>query len=154
MHSLELQTAVQPIEPDGALHIHCGAELALGERLCGAEVGGRHAPVGEGDLDVQEHGDAVGDQDERDAYRPAGEGAPNEAIPEEEPVRQHCHDFDRTRPARGAEVGGAWRDEVAPGEEVEVEAGEGHDGVVGVLLDADCDLGDGVPDEFEAAVVG
>ena len=87
MHSLELQTAVQPIEPNGALHIHCGAELALGERLCGAEVGGRHAPVGEGDLDVQEHGDAVGDQDERHAYRPGGEGTPDEAVAEEEPVR-------------------------------------------------------------------
>jgi len=81
--------------------------------------------VGEGDLDVQEHGDAVGDQDEGDSDGPGGESAPDEAVAEEEPVGEHCEDFYWTRPACGAEVGGARGDQVAPGEEVEVEAGEG-----------------------------
>ena len=40
-----------------------------------------------------------------------------------------------------------------PGEEVEVEARKGHDGIVGVLLEAHGDFGEGVPREDETAVV-
>ena len=57
MHGLELQAAVDEVEPGGAIDVHGGAQLALGEGLGVAEVGGGHAPVGEGNLDVQGHGD-------------------------------------------------------------------------------------------------
>ena len=40
MHSLELQAAVNEIQPFGAVDVHGGAELALGEGFCVAEVGG------------------------------------------------------------------------------------------------------------------
>ena len=60
MHSLELQAAVDEVEPCGARHVHGGAELALREGFGVAEVGGRHGPVREGDLDVQGHGYDVG----------------------------------------------------------------------------------------------
>jgi len=152
MHGLKLQPAVQPVEPSGTVDVHCGAELALGKGLCGAEVGGRHAPVGEGDLDVQEHGDAVGYEDESYSRGPGREGEPDEAVAEEEPVGEHCEDFDWARPACGAKVGGAGGDEMAPGEEVEIEAGDGHDGVVDVCLVGDEDVAGGVPDEGEVVV--
>lgn len=41
-----------------------------------------------------------------------------------------------------------------PGEEVEVEAGDAHDGVVGVFLIGDEEVGGFVPGEDEAVVVG
>ena len=40
-----------------------------------------------------------------------------------------------------------------PGKEIEVEARDGHDGIVGVLLEADGELGECVPGEDETAVV-
>lgn len=72
VNSLELQTAVDPIQPRGAVDVHGCAHLALGEGFGGTEVGGRHAPVGQGDLHVQDHGDQVRDEDEADADGPAG----------------------------------------------------------------------------------
>lgn len=41
-----------------------------------------------------------------------------------------------------------------PAEKVEVETSQGHDGVVGVLLNWKCKLGDAVVEELEAVVVG
>jgi hypothetical protein len=43
---------------------------------------------------------------------------------------------------------------VEPGEEVEIEAGDAHDGVVGVLLEGDEDLRGLVPDVGEVVVGG
>lgn len=41
-----------------------------------------------------------------------------------------------------------------PGEEVEVEAGDAHDRVVGVFLVGNENVGGGIPGEDEAVVVG
>ena len=57
VHGLELQAAVDEVEPLRAGDVHRCAELALRERLAGAEIRGAGAPVGEGDLHVQGHGD-------------------------------------------------------------------------------------------------
>ncbi len=59
MHGLELQATVNEVEPGRAGDIHGGAELLLREGFGIAEVGSRHCEVGEGDLDVQRHGDDV-----------------------------------------------------------------------------------------------
>jgi hypothetical protein len=67
VHGLELEAAVYEVELSGAVDVHGGAELLLGERLGGAEVRGGHAEVGERDLNVQRHGDDVRDQHEGDA---------------------------------------------------------------------------------------
>ena len=67
VHGLELQTAVDEVEPGGAVDVHGGAELALGERLGVAQVRGGGGPVGEGDLDVEREGEDVADEDEGDA---------------------------------------------------------------------------------------
>ena len=57
VHGLELQAAVDEVEPLRAGDVHGGAELTLSERLARAEIRGAGAPVGEGDLHVQGHGD-------------------------------------------------------------------------------------------------
>ena len=57
VHGLELQAAVDEVEPLRAGDVHSCAKLALREGLAGAEVGGAGAPVGKGDLHVQRHGD-------------------------------------------------------------------------------------------------
>lgn len=72
VHGLELETAVDKVQPGGAVDIHGGAQLLLGEGLGGAEVGGRHAPVGECNLDMKRHGDDVGNKDEGYAEGPGG----------------------------------------------------------------------------------
>lgn len=72
MHGLELQTTVQEIQPGRAIDIHGSTELALRERLSGAEISGRHAPVRQGDLHVQEHGGDVGEENKGDADWPGG----------------------------------------------------------------------------------
>lgn len=82
VHSLELQAAMHKVEPGRARDVHGGAQLALGEGLGVAEVGRRHAPMGEGDLDVQWHGDDVRDEDEGDAEGPGGDAAPQETVAE------------------------------------------------------------------------
>lgn len=107
MDGLELQAAVDEIQPLGAVDVHGGAQLALGEGLRFAEVGGRGGPVGEGDLRVQGHGDDVGDEDEPYAEAPGGDGAPEEEVAEEVPVAEHESDLGGARPGCGAEVNGA-----------------------------------------------
>lgn len=95
---LELQAAVHKVHPGGAVDVHGGPELALGEGLALAQVGGGHAPVGEGDLDVQRHGDDVADEDEDDAGGPGRDVAPAEDVAEEEPVAGHEGDLGRADP--------------------------------------------------------
>jgi len=153
VHGLELQAAVDEVEPLRAGDVHGCAELALRERLAGAEVGGAGAPVGKGDLHVERHGDQVAGEDEDGAGGPGGDVAPEEDVEVEEEVGADADDFGGARPPHLALGAGAGREEEAPGEDVEVEACEGHDGVVGVLLYANGDFSDGIPDEFEAAVV-
>ncbi len=82
MHGLELQAAMHEIEPGRARDVHGGAQLALGEGFGVAEVGGRHAPVGKGDLDVQGHGNDVGDEHKGNAECPGRDAAPEEAVAE------------------------------------------------------------------------
>lgn len=150
---LELQAAVDEVEPGGAGDVHGGAELALGEGLGGAEVGGGGAPVGEGDLDVQGHGDEVGGQEEEGARVPGGDGAVEEDVEVEEAVGGDAEEFGGARPGGFAGGAGAGGEQVGPGEGVEVEARDGHYGVVGVVLEGHGDGGGGVPGE-DAAVVG
>lgn len=67
MDGLELQSAVEEVEPVGRIDIHGRAEHLLGKGLVDAEVGGAHCEVAERDLHVQGRGDHVADQDEGEA---------------------------------------------------------------------------------------
>ena len=153
VHGLELQAAMDEIEPLRTGDIHGSAELTLRKGLAGAEVGGACAPVREGDLHVQGHGDQVTGEDEDGAGGPGRDVTPEEHVEVEEEVGADAEDFSGARPPHLALGAGARGEEEAPREDIEVKACEGHHWVVGVLLHVDCDGGDGVPDEFEAAIV-
>ena len=152
MDGLELQAAVDEIQPGRTVDIHGGAELALGEGFRLAEVGGGHGPVGEGDLDVEGERGEMAHEDKRHPEGGGGDGAVEEAVAEEIPVAAHEGDFRGAGPGGGAEVGAAGGEQVQPGEDVEVEAGEGHDGVVGVFLVGEHEGAGGVPGEGEVVV--
>ena len=115
VHGLELETAVEPVQPLGAVDVHGGAHLAGREGLFGAEVGSWHTPVGEGDLHVQHHGADVRDEDVADDGWPVGEVAPAQEVAEDVPVAAHECDFERAGPPCGAELGGAGGEEMGPG---------------------------------------
>ena len=100
MHDLELQAAVDEVEPGGAVHVHGGAKLSLREGLVLTQVRGGHAPVGQGDLDVQGHGGDVRHQHKGDAASPSGQGAPEEAVAEQEPVAAHEDNLGGSNPPR------------------------------------------------------
>jgi hypothetical protein len=154
VHGLELQAAVNEVEPCRARNVHCCAQLALRERLSWAQVGGASAPVGERNLHVQRHRDEVACYEEDCAGGPGGNVAPEQHIEVKEEIAAYGGDFGRARPPHSALSAGTARQKEAPGEDVKVEAGDGHYGIVSVLLHSDSDGGGGVPDEFEAAVKG
>lgn len=63
---LELQPAVQKIQPLRTLNVHGGPQHLLRERLVDAQVGGAHGEMAQGDLDVEGAGDHVADHDEEE----------------------------------------------------------------------------------------
>lgn len=154
VYNLELQPAVHEIQPRRARNVHGRAQLALGEGFSRPQVGRARAPVRERDLHVQRHGYQVAGQEEESAGGPGRDVAVQQHVEVEHEVDGDAGDFGRASPPRFAFGVRAWGKQVAPGEEVEVEARDGHDGVVGVFLDSDGDGRDGVVEEFEAWVVG
>lgn len=146
---LELQASVQEVQPRRTIDIHGGSKLALGEGLCGAEIRRRGSPVGESDLHVQEQSDGVRDEDERNTSGPVRESLEKQMVPENVPVAGHHDEFDVASPPCGSKGGGARREKMQPGEEVEVEAGDAHDGIVGVFLVRDEEIGGTIPNEGE-----
>lgn len=152
--SLELETAVDEVEPGRAVDVHGGSELALSEGLSLTKVDGGHSPMGQGDLDVQRHGDNVRDENEDDAGRPVRESPPEEAVAEEEPVASHEGNLSRANPPSSAlsKLRGLLGEDVEPREEVEVETSNAHDWVVCVALVGNEEVCGGVPDEGEVVV--
>lgn len=66
MDRLELQPAVQEIQPLRTINVHSGAQHLLRKRLVDAQVGGAHGEMAQRDLDVQGPGDHVADHDEKE----------------------------------------------------------------------------------------
>ena len=154
MGGLELQPTVDKIKPRRAVDVHGGAHLALGKRLGLSQVGRRHAPVRQVDLDMQGHDDNVRDENKADAHPPRRQAAPDEAVAEQEPVAAHKGHLGRPHPPRlgAAQAGRLGGEDMQPREEIEVEPGNGHDGVVGESLVPHQEVGRGVPDEGEVVV--
>ena len=111
---LELETAVDEVQPGWAIDVHGRAEHFLGEGLVGAEVGGRHGEVGECDLDVQRRGDGVGDQDEDDAVPPGRDRGPDCVVAEPGPEEDLAGDLEVPVPVCGAFEGAGEEDQVRP----------------------------------------
>ena len=102
---------------------------------------------------MEGHGDGMADKHESDPESPRGNGAPEKAVAEYEPVAKHKENLSRTSPGGRAEVRGARGEKMEPGEKVKVEPGDAHDRIVGVFLIGNEDVGGGIPDELEVIVV-
>ena len=146
VHGLELESAVEEVEPGGTLDVHRCAEHALWEGFGYAEVGSAHGEVGEGDLDVHGHGNGVAEEDEEDAGAGGGDGFVDGQVAEPVPEEELAGHLEVAVPPRGALAGALPEEDVLPAQEVEVEAAEGEDGVVEVVLVLE--------QEFREAVVG
>lgn len=151
---LELQAAVDKVQPGGTVNIERGAQLPLGKRLGRAELRGGHAPVREGELDVQRHGDHVGDGDKGHAQLPGRQAAPDEHVAVQEPVARHEANLGRPDPPRRAarQPGRLGRQHVAPRERVEQEPRNAHGRVEGVLLIRHQEAGGRVPHKDKVVV--
>ena len=103
---------------------------------------------------MERHGDDVGDEDEGDSHRPRGNGAPEDEVAKPEPVAGNEGNFEGPYPGGHAACLAWMGDEVVDGEDVQVEAGDTHDGVVGVFLIGDNEVGEGVPHECKVVVGG
>jgi len=103
---------------------------------------------------VKRESDHVRDKDKHDAHRPAGEAAPQEAVPEPVPIATHEGNFGRASPPGFSKGGCILPHQMNPGEEVQVEPRNRHDGVVVVLLNRNQDICSFIPEEDEASVVG
>lgn len=156
MNGLELKTTVNEVQPGRAVDVHGSAELALGERLVLAQIGRGHPPVRECDLNMQRHGDDVGNQDEGDANGPCRQCAPEEHVAKQEPVAGHEDYLGGTNPPGFAASKGRrrLREDMSPREKVEVETSDAHDGIISVLLVRDDNFGSLVPHKGELVVGG
>lgn len=67
MHSLELQTSMNEVQPSRAVDVHRRAQLSLRERLALSQIRRRHSPMTESDLDMQRHRDDVRHEHKGDA---------------------------------------------------------------------------------------
>ena len=102
---------------------------------------------------MEGHRDDMADKHKSDAESPCGNGAPEKAVAEYEPVAKHEDNLRGTSPGGRAEVRGARGEKMKPGEKVEVESSDAHDRIVGVFLVGNEDVGGGIPDELEIIVI-
>ena len=152
VHCLELQAAVDEVEPLRAFNVHGRAQLALSEGLRGSEVRSAGAPVRESDLHVEGHCYKMAGQQEYGARLPSRDAAVEEDVEKDDGVDGDSGDFGRPRPPSAAFRMRARGDKVCPGQKVEVEACDGHDGIIGILLVYDGEGSEGVPWEVGAVV--
>jgi len=96
----------------------------------------------------------VADDEEEGARVPSRDAVVEEEFEVPDAVAEDGHGFGGTGPGHAALAHGALGDQVRPGEKVEVEAGHGHDGVVGVFLVAHGEGGEAVPGERDVVVGG
>lgn len=131
---LELEAAVEEVQPGGTVDVHRGAEHSLREGLVDAQVRGRHGEVGEGDLHVQRSSDHVGDQDEEDPVPPVRDGAVEHGVAKPCPEEDLPHKLEPAVPPGWPLLGSLAQEKVLPAESVKVEAAEEENWVVQIVL--------------------
>ena len=90
---LELEAAVDKIQPGGAVDVHGRAQHFLWEGLVHAHVCGGHGEVAERDLDVERGGDHVGDHDEDESVPGGGDGQVDNQVAEPGPEDELAEHF-------------------------------------------------------------
>lgn len=99
---LELEAAVQEIQPRRAVDVHGGAEHFLGERLVHAQVRRAHREVAERDLHVQRRRHHVAGEDEGHPPAAAGDAAVDDAVAEPGPEEDLAGNLEPAVPPGGA----------------------------------------------------
>lgn len=131
---LELETAMEPVQPGSAINIHRGAKHPLRKGFMHPEVSGRHSEVRKCDLHMQRRGDHMRDHDEYEATARIGNGAVHHIVAEPYPEEYLTRDLEPAVPPGWALPGTLSQDEVLPTQTVEVEAAKEKDWVVQVVL--------------------
>mmetsp|Transcript_10415 Transcript_10415/g.36265 ORF Transcript_10415/g.36265 Transcript_10415/m.36265 type:complete len:386 (+) Transcript_10415:872-2029(+) len=143
VNHLELQPAVEPVEPRGAAHVHRPVELHAHPVSLGRAVERGPGKVRDADLHVDHARDGVREEEEDGALRARGQGRVEGSDPRK--VQRHSREL---RPAPPDVLLRRQQDEALY---VEVDARDGHDEVEGVVLVAHQEPGEAV--ELEDAVV-
>lgn len=127
---LELQAAVEEVEPLGAVHVHCSPQHALGKGLGDAQVGSAHCKVTERDLDVEWRCDHVADHDKGKAAGCCRDALVDETVAEPSPEEDLTCNLEPSVPPCWSLARTEAKDEVFPAESVQVEAAHSEDRVV------------------------
>jgi hypothetical protein len=85
MNGLELETTVEKVQPDWAVHVHGCAEHFLWEGLVDSEVCSRHGKMREGNLHMQWSSDHMGKEEEKDSVGPVRNGAIENSVSKPRP---------------------------------------------------------------------
>ena len=154
MDGLELQAAVEEVQPGGAIDVHGGAEHLLRKGLVHAEIGGAHCKVAKGDLHVQQHRDRVADHHEDDAVRERRDTAVEDTVAEPGPKEDVASDLEPSVPPGGTLLRALAEQEVFPAEPVKVEAAESENWVIQEVLVADEESCGGIVRHYPVVVGG
>ena len=129
MNRLILQAAMEEVQPCWTGNVHGRAQHLRRKRFVGSLVLRRHAEVRERDLHVQRHGHHIADENVGQALRVRRNGADQED--ETTPEHADAENLDPTVRASGKFV------EIDVRLDLQVEASEAHDDVVGEVLKLD-----------------
>lgn len=151
MDGLELQTAVEEVEPGRAVDIHGGAEHSLWERLVDSHVGGGHGEVRKCDLHVQRRGNHMGDEKEGKPAAPVGDRPVHHSIAKPDPEKDLAANLKPPMPPGGTFFRGLAHEEVLPAQAIQVETSKQEDRVVEVVLEAEKEVCSSI--KFHDAVV-
>lgn len=141
---LELQAAVEEVEPLGAVDVHGGAQHLLGEALVLAQVGGAHGEMRQRDLHVHGHRHDVADHDEGEAVPPRWDRLVHRHVREPVPEENLAGNLQPHVPPRRTTARRLAAEEVHPAQPVQVEAAEAKYGVVEHILEPEEELGGGI----------
>ena len=150
---LELEPAVDEVEPLGALNVHSCAEHALRERLVNTQVSGAHGEMAQRNLHVHRRRHHVADQQERPTARGCRYRLVHDAVAEPEPEEDITCELEPAVPPCSSLPWAKAEDQVYPALDVEIEAAKKEDRVVKIMLDLDSMLCENI-EGHNAVVIG
>lgn len=153
VHSLELQTTVEEVQPGGTVNVHSRTQLPLSKGLAIAEICSGHSPMRQRDLNMQWECGDMRDENKQNSQLPGRNAAVEEDVSKKVPVAADADNLCGSSPHRTTKIHCPRREQMAERQEVKIEARDGHDGIVSIDLILDEEIGRGVPVKDEAVIV-
>lgn len=141
MDCLELQTAVNEIQPGRAVDIHCCAQHSLRERFLWAKICGTHGKVRKNNLNMKRRRSYMTDHDKYESGPGVRDRLVHHEVSKPVPEKYLPNHFDPPVPGRDALLGTATREKELPRQDIEVEPAESKERIVRPRLYAQKDLG-------------